>query len=63
MDSAMFYTHAVIWCLGAIVAILALSACALWLAWHVYKEAIGWPTIVKAMKLYRAAQEGKSHDN
>lgn len=62
MDSAMFYTHAVIWCLGAIVAILALSACALLLAWHVYKDAIGWPTIVKAMKMYRAAQEGKTHE-
>lgn len=55
----MFYTQVVIWGLGAIIAILALSSCALWLAWHVYKEAVGWPTIVKAMKMYHTAQKGQ----
>lgn len=62
MESAMFYTHAIIWGLGAIVAILALSTCALWLAWRIYKEINGWPTIIKAMKMYHTAQKDKEHD-
>lgn len=59
---AMFYTNAVIWVLGALVVVLLLLVGTLRLAWFLYKELVGWPTIVKAMKMYRATnsqdQEG-----
>ena len=59
---AMFYTNAVIWVLGALVAVLLLLSGVFRLTWFVYQEIVGWSTVVKAMKMYRAAnnqeQEG-----
>lgn len=44
--TTMFYTNAVIWVLGALVAILLLLACVSRLTWFVYQELVGWPTTV-----------------
>ena len=55
--TTMFYTNAAIWVLGALVVVLLLLVGTLRLAWFLYKELVGWPTIVKAMKMYRATNE------
>lgn len=56
MEALMFYTHAVVWALGALLAIIALLTAIQALAWRLYKDVVGWPTIAKAMKHYHAAQ-------
>ena len=55
--TTMFYTNAAILVLGALVVVLLLLACVSRLTWFVYQGLVGWPTIVKAMKMYRATNE------
>ena len=51
-----FYTNLLIWGLGAGLAILLLLTAMHHVAWWLYGELVGWPTIAKAMRLYRASE-------
>lgn len=48
------------WVLGAILATLLLILGVQAAAWKAYKEFVGWPTIVKAIRAYNKEQRGES---
>ncbi|WP_087866232.1 hypothetical protein [Comamonas thiooxydans] len=60
MEAVMFYTHAVIRGLGALLGIIALLTAIQALAWRLYKDVVGWTTIAKAIKHYHASQRAQA---
>lgn len=50
---------ALMWVLGAILTTLALILGVQAAAWKAYKEIVGWPTIVKALRAYHDSQRGE----
>ena len=48
-----FMARATVWTLAALLAIT-------WLLWKLVREIVGWPTIIKALRMYR--KQGANHD-
>lgn len=59
IEAAMFYTNALIWLIGALLLIVLLGHAVQFLAWRLYRDVVGWPTIGKALRMYHAAQAKK----
>ena len=52
-----------LWVIGAMVATLALLLALKMLAWKLYREMVGWPLILKAMREYHSKNQRATHEN
>ena len=59
MDDLQYWWNFFMWVLGATIWTLAALHIIQWLAWRVFRELVGWPTLLKILKEHRRRNEGE----
>lgn len=60
MADIHYWWTVAMWVLGATVWTLAAMLAITWMLWKLVREIVGWPTIIKALRMYR--KQGASND-
>ena len=60
MAEIHYWWTVAMWVLGATVWTLAALLAISWMSWKLVREIVGWPTLIKALRMYR--KQGANHD-